>query len=77
MKIILISPARDKHAYTNKGIMIPQLALFILEGLTPKEHQVKIVEEEYVPIDFEEDCDIVGISFMTSNSKRADRKSVV
>ncbi len=71
MKILLISPARDKHAYSNKGIMIPQLALFILEGLTPKEHQVKIVEEEYTPIDFEDDCDIVGISFMTSNATRA------
>ncbi|UCH13788.1 MAG: B12-binding domain-containing radical SAM protein [Bacteroidales bacterium] len=71
MKILLISPARDKHAYTNKGIIIPQLALFILEGLTPKEHQVKIVEEEHMTIDFEEDCDIVGISFMTSNAKRA------
>jgi len=71
MKILLISPARDKHAYTNKGIMIPQLALFILEGLTPKKHQVKIVEEEYMPVDFEEECDIVGISFMTSNAYRA------
>jgi radical SAM superfamily enzyme YgiQ (UPF0313 family) len=71
MKILLISPAREKHAYTNKGIMIPQLALFILEGLTPKKHQVRIVEEEYMPVDFEEDCDIVGISFMTSNAYRA------
>ena len=71
MKILLISPARDKHAYTNKGIMIPQLALFILEGLTPKKHQVKIVEEEFMSVDFEEECDIVGISFMTSNAYRA------
>ncbi len=71
MKILLISPARDKHAYTNKGIMIPQLALFILEGLTPKKHQVRIVEEEYMPVDFEEECDVVGISFMTSNAYRA------
>jgi radical SAM superfamily enzyme YgiQ (UPF0313 family) len=71
MKILLISPAREKHAYTNKGIMIPQLALFILEGLTPEKHQVKIIEEEYMPVDFEEDCDIVGISFMTSNAYRA------
>jgi radical SAM superfamily enzyme YgiQ (UPF0313 family) len=71
MKILLISPAREKHAYTNKGIMIPQLALFILEGLTPKKHQVKIIEEEYMPVNFEEDCDIVGISFMTSNAYRA------
>ena len=68
MKILLISPAREKHAYTNKGMTIPQLALFIIQGLTPKEHQVKIVEEEFTPIDFEEDCDLVGISCMTSNA---------
>lgn len=71
MKILLISPARDAHAYTNKGIYIPQLALFILEGLTPKEHQVKIVEEEHMTVDFNEECDIVGISCMTSNANNA------
>lgn len=67
MKILLISPAREKHAYTNKGMTIPQLALFIIQGLTPKEHQVRIVEQEYMTVDFNEDCDLVGISCMTSN----------
>ena len=70
MKILLISPVRDIHAYTNKGILIPQLALFILEGLTPKKHEVKIIEEEYKPVDFVESCDVVGISCMTSNAYR-------
>lgn len=51
--------------------MMPQLALFILEGLTPKNHQVQIIEEEYMPVDFDENCDLVGISCMTSNVNRA------
>ena len=58
MKILLISPVRDIEYRTNKGLMMPQLALFIIEGLTPPQHQVKIVEEEYMPIDLEEDCDL-------------------
>lgn len=68
MKILLISPAREKHAYTNKGMMIPQLALFIIQGLTPKKHTVRIVEQEYMTVDYDEDCDVVGISCMTSNA---------
>ena len=49
MKILLISPIRDQHQFTNRGILIPQLALIILQGLTPEKHEVKIVEEEYIP----------------------------
>ena len=48
MKILLVSPVRDPYKFTNKGILIPQLALFILQGLTPEKHEVKIVEEEYI-----------------------------
>ena len=52
-------------------MMMPQLALIILQGLTPKEHQVVTVDEEAEDIDLEHDCDLVGISFMTSNASRA------
>jgi len=51
--------------------MMPQLALYILEGLTPAEHEVKIVEEEVATINLEESCDLVGISCMTANAPRA------
>ena len=51
--------------------MIPQLALHLLEGLTPQAHQVKIVEEESERLDIDEECDLVGISCMTSNAPRA------
>jgi radical SAM superfamily enzyme YgiQ (UPF0313 family) len=73
MKILLISPKRDQHQFTNKGILIPQLALFILKGLTPKQHEVKIVEEEYMRLDLNLECDVVGISCMTPNAYRGYR----
>lgn len=58
---------------TSRGILIPQLALFILQGLTPDQHEVKIVEEEYMQLDLDEECDLVGISCMTSNVYRGYR----
>ncbi len=71
MKILFISPTIDAEKRTNKGLMIPQLALYILEGLTPPEHEVKIIEEEICNIDLDQECDLVGISCMTANAPRA------
>lgn len=71
MKILLISPAVSKSKRTVKELMMPQLALYILEGLTPDAHSVKIIEEEVQAIDFGEPCDLVGISCMTANAPRA------
>ena len=71
MKILLITPLKDPVSKTPKSLMMPQLALHILEGLTPSEHQVKTVEEEISDINLDEECDLVGISCMTSNAPRA------
>lgn len=71
MKILLVSPSVDPNEKTNKQMMMPQLALIILQGLTPKEHQVVTVDEEAESIDLDNDCDLVGISFMTPNASRA------
>lgn len=71
MKILLITPTVDAEKRTNRGLMMPQLALYILEGLTPKEHEVRLIEEEAEPVDLEQDCDLVGISCMTGNAPRA------
>jgi len=73
MKILLISPCRDLAAKRSKFLMIPQLALHLLAGLTPPEHEVKIVEEEIEDVNFDEECDLVGISCMTANAPRAYR----
>ena len=51
--------------------MMPQLALYILEGLTPTGHEIEIVEEETESIDLEHECDLVAISCLTANAPRA------
>jgi radical SAM superfamily enzyme YgiQ (UPF0313 family) len=71
MKILLISPSVNPTEKTNRQMLMPQLALFILQGLTPHGHHVIMVDEEAEDIDLEYDCDLVGISFMTSNAPRA------
>jgi len=71
MKILLISPRARLERKTATGLMIPQLALHILQGLTGPGHAVKIVEEETAAVDLHEDCDLVGISCMTANAPRA------
>lgn len=71
MNILLISPTVDNEKRTNKGLMIPQLSLYILAGLTPPEHHITIIEEEIDQIDLEQQCDLVGISCMTANAPRA------
>ncbi len=71
MKILLISPLKDLRSRTPKPYMLPQLALHILEGLTPSRHSVKTVEEETENLNLDEECDLVGISCMTSNAPRA------
>ncbi len=71
MKILLISPTIDAEKRTNKGLMLPQLSLYILKGLTPPEHEVKIIEEEVDDICFDQECDLVGISCMTANAPRS------
>jgi len=71
MKILLLSPCKDTAQRRSKFIMIPQLALHLIAGLTPPEHTVKIVEEEIEDINLDEDCDLVGLSCMTANAPRA------
>ena len=71
MKILLISPVKNPMIKKPRGIMMPQLALNLLEGLTPDEHEVTTIEEEVDTIDLDADCDLVGLSCMTSNAPRA------
>jgi len=71
MKILLISPVKNPLVKKPRGIMMPQLALQLLEGLTPEEHEVTTIEEEIENIDLDAECDLVGLSCMTSNAPRA------
>jgi radical SAM superfamily enzyme YgiQ (UPF0313 family) len=71
MKILLISPVKNPLVKKPKGIMMPQLALHLLEGLTPPDYEVKTIEEEIEEVDLDAECDLVGLSCMTSNAPRA------
>lgn len=71
MKLLLVSPCQDEHLRSPRALRIPQIALNIIAALTPSHYEIKIVEEELEEIDLDEECDIVGISTMTSNAPRA------
>ena len=47
------------------------LPLTVVAALTPCEHEVRIVDENVEPLDFDTDCDLVGITFMTALAPRA------
>lgn len=47
------------------------LPLTVVAALTPREHQVRIVDENVEALDFDTDCDVVGITFMTALAPRA------
>ena len=78
MKILLIFPRIDHGAttYEDKGSWssilfgYPIITLPHLAALTPKKHFVKIVNENYDDIDFDEDADLVGITCYTMTAPR-------
>ncbi|HOZ55959.1 MAG TPA: radical SAM protein [bacterium] len=71
MKILLIAPLVDINYGNVKELTIPALGLYMLQGLTPPQHQVKIVEEEMEDLNLDEECDLVGISCMTCTAPRS------
>jgi len=71
MKLLLVSPCQYKHRRFSNSLRIPQISLNIIAALTPSNYEIKIVEEELEDINFDENCDIVGISTMTANAPRA------
>jgi radical SAM superfamily enzyme YgiQ (UPF0313 family) len=56
--------------FSNTYFGIP-LAIPTLAGLTPRKHQVKIIDEMVQTIDFDQPCDLVGLSAMTCKATRA------
>ena len=81
MKILFISPAFESnksrglkpfiYSYLYKIFLSPSLSFQILAALTPYEYSIKYVNEEYKKINFNEDCDLVGITSTTINANHA------
>ena len=78
MKILLVFPAiqhgmttyRDKHSWRKIISGYPIITLPHLAAITPDKHSVKIINENYESIDFDEDFDIVGITCYTMTAPR-------
>jgi hypothetical protein len=69
MRILLLSPKSNFPDVTPSWLRIPQLTLLILAGLTPPEHEVLTVEEEFEPLPLEEHWDAVRtLEFLFRNS---------
>ncbi len=78
MKILLVFPAiehgmttyRDRHSWRKIISGYPIITLPHLAAITPSKHSVKIVNENYENIDFDEDFDVVGITCYTMTAPR-------
>lgn len=72
MKILLIAPTvHQPHMQRVSPFWLPPLGLATVAGLIPADFDVKIIDENVEDIDYNEDADLVGISFLTSQAGRA------
>lgn len=69
-KILLISPGVSPKTKTPGALRIPEIALAMIASFTPEKFIVEIIEEELEEINFDKECDLVGISCMTANAPR-------
>lgn len=70
MKILLVMPHPNSKRSFSSRIAFPALTLQQIAGITPREHNVEIVDERYIDINFNKHYDLVGISCLTYNSLR-------
>jgi radical SAM superfamily enzyme YgiQ (UPF0313 family) len=71
MKILLIAPVKDISEKTVEMIRFPMISLLYIAAATPEKHEVAVIEEETETLDFDTDCDLVGITCMTATAPRA------
>jgi len=79
MKVLLILPAGENVRVTRDRPRVPKramlrfsvLPLTTVAALTPPEHEVRIVDENVEPLDFDTECDVVGVTLMTALAPRA------
>jgi radical SAM superfamily enzyme YgiQ (UPF0313 family) len=72
MKVTLICPSIHKPGIQKiSPFWLPPLSLATIASLSPKDIEIKIVDENVEEINWEEKTDLVGISFLTSQADRA------
>ena len=71
MKILLISPERERKKEEAFLFRLSFLNLPYVAAVTPPDAEVKIVDEAFEKINFEEKVDLVGITAQTPVAPRA------
>jgi radical SAM superfamily enzyme YgiQ (UPF0313 family) len=74
VKLLLINPTRlveDGRLYHSSRRWLIGITLPYLAALTPPGWEVHLVDECFTPLDLDEPCDLVGISFMSHHAPRA------
>ena len=74
MKVLLVQPSRiqpDGTVYKNKSRWLLGMTLPYLAALTPAGIDVAIKDDLYENIDFDEPCDLVGLTCMSHQASRA------
>jgi radical SAM superfamily enzyme YgiQ (UPF0313 family) len=70
MRILLVTPRNPRNFWTfdhtlsllKKSCLLPNLSMPTVAGLTPREHEVEICDENVDSIDFDVPADIVGVT---------------
>ena len=78
MKICLIAPRNPESFWTfdrilpslNKKCVFPNLSLPTVAGITPREHEVVLMDENVEEIDFDVDADIIGLTGYVIHKRR-------
>lgn len=78
MRILLVSPASGywhglgrKHIFNGKSFRFSMLSLLTVASLTPRKHEVTLVDEQFDEVPLDGDFDVVGITVMTATAPRA------
>ena len=81
MKILLITPCIEKYLLKPgkkskevKLFRFSMLSVLTVAACTPKEHEVEIVDEHIEAVDFDNDADVIGISFIWQRSSGEEAK---
>jgi len=78
MKIYLVAPKNPESFWTfdrilpslKKKCVFPNLSLPTVAGITPREHEVVLCDENVEPVDFDTDADIVGLTGYVVHKQR-------
>ncbi len=73
MRVVLIAPAAPSYIWRKRraAFTMPPMALPLLAAITPREFEVRLIDEAVEDVDLKLEADLVGLSSMTPTATRA------